>query len=317
MAEEVKLVKLFEKVTQADSTEDDIMLTLQITDRMNQRRRYCVEGIEYFKQLFKSTDVKTITKTMNLLEACVKNASIHFHRYVCSRGLIPVFVNVLKRKRKKLSVFEKMGGMYKSPPWRDIEKRALQLIQLWADTFMMDEDKFPAYMNIYRELRKERIDFPARDPNSRFMIKYEGTASPAFELAEMEENQERFEDENPRPKAPQADERERRAAEQRRKLFEEGKELTESDIPNISYADVEVLRANIDKLETATQQAKNLNELLSETNKDIYRKTRTVHKKLIILASVKAASGMDENDTMDLLKINDYITTSFRTYVCI
>jgi len=53
---------------------------------------------------------------------------------------------------------------------------------------MMDEDKFPAYMNIYRELRKERIDFPARDPNSRFMIKYEGTASPAFELAEMEEN---------------------------------------------------------------------------------------------------------------------------------
>ena len=56
----------------------------------------------------------------------------------------------------------------------------------------MDEEKYPDYMVIYRELRKEKIEFPARDPNERYMIKYEGTASPAFELAEMEDNAERF-----------------------------------------------------------------------------------------------------------------------------
>jgi hypothetical protein len=69
-----------------------------------------------------------IEKTMTLLEFCVKNCGLHFHRYVCTRKLIPLFANVLKRKRKKLSVFEKMGGVYKTVPWRDIEKRALMMV---------------------------------------------------------------------------------------------------------------------------------------------------------------------------------------------
>jgi hypothetical protein len=77
------LVKLFERATSADSKDEDIVLTLEITDRMNSRRRFCVEGIEYFKQLFKSYDIKVISKCMSLLEACVKNCNQHFHRYVC------------------------------------------------------------------------------------------------------------------------------------------------------------------------------------------------------------------------------------------
>ena len=70
-------------------------------------------------------------------------------------------------------------------------------------------------MVLYRQLRAEKIEFPARDPNSRFMIKYEGHASPAFELAEMEDNAEKWMEENPTPKPPPTNPREQRAREQR------------------------------------------------------------------------------------------------------
>ena len=63
----------------------------------------------------------------------------------------------------------------------------LGLIQLWADTFMMQEETYPAYMRAYRELRTDGVKFPPRDPNERFMIKFEGEPSPAFELADMEQ----------------------------------------------------------------------------------------------------------------------------------
>ena len=204
-------------------------------------------------------------------------------------------------------MWEKMGGIYKNSGWRNIEKRALLLFQLWADTFMMEEEKYPSYMVLYRQLRAEKIEFPARDPNSRFMIKYEGHASPAFELAEMEDNAEKWMEENPTPKPPPANPREQRAREQRQKAYEEGKELTEDDIPTITFSDVDKLKTTIEQLEQITRDATNLNQLLTEDSKECYRTARTVHKKIIILASVKAGDAIDENDTMDLLKIMDYL----------
>ena len=115
----------------------------------------------------------------------MKNCNMNFHRYVNNRGLIPPILGLLKRKRKKLSVIDKMTSLYKDPSWRPIEDRVLGMLQLWADTFMMQEDKYPLFMSTYRDLRKEGIQFPPRDPNERYMIKYDGEASPAFELAEM------------------------------------------------------------------------------------------------------------------------------------
>jgi len=82
---------------------------------------------------------------------------------------------------------------------------------------MMEEEKYPSYMVLYRQLRAEKMEFPARDPNSRFMIKYEGNASPAFELAEMEDNAEKFREENPLPAPARPDNREQRAREMRQK----------------------------------------------------------------------------------------------------
>lgn len=54
--------------------------------------------------------------------------------------------------------------------------------------------------------------------------------------------------------------------------------------------------------------------MLTEDSKECYRTARAVHKKIIILASVKAAEAMDENDTMDLLKIMDYLNTRIESF---
>mmetsp|Transcript_15100 Transcript_15100/g.20507 ORF Transcript_15100/g.20507 Transcript_15100/m.20507 type:complete len:83 (+) Transcript_15100:234-482(+) len=37
------------------------------------------------------------------------------------------------------------------------EKQLLALVQMWADTFMMKEDDFPAFLVVYRQLRKESV----------------------------------------------------------------------------------------------------------------------------------------------------------------
>jgi hypothetical protein len=100
---------------------------------------------------------------------------------------MPSIVQLLKRRRKKLNLVEKLAGIYKNPGWRKVEDRVLALVQLWADTFMMQEDTYPAFMRVYRELRQDGLKFPPRDPNERFMIKFEGEPSPAFELADMEQ----------------------------------------------------------------------------------------------------------------------------------
>ena len=59
-----RLVDLFEQATAEEVREADYALHLEITERMNQRRRYMAEGIEYFKQLLRSSDLKTVNLTL-------------------------------------------------------------------------------------------------------------------------------------------------------------------------------------------------------------------------------------------------------------
>ncbi len=58
------------------------------------------------------------------------------------------------------------------------------LVQLWFDTFMMHEDEFKEIMNVYKQLRKEGVIFPARDPRSQHFIQFDGKKSPIFETIE-------------------------------------------------------------------------------------------------------------------------------------
>lgn len=69
--------------------------------------------------------------------------------------------------------------------WKHAQRKLLGLIQAWADTFIMSEDSYPGFQIAYRQLRKEGIEFPMRDPNLRVYMENLCTDSPMFEFAEQ------------------------------------------------------------------------------------------------------------------------------------
>ena len=60
----------------------------------------------------------------------------------------------------------------------------MYMIQLWADTFMMLEDEYPGFQTVYRQLRKEAVTFPGRDPNERMLMSNLVTDSPTYDHIE-------------------------------------------------------------------------------------------------------------------------------------
>ncbi len=108
---------------------------------------------------------------------------------------IDTFMTLLKRKRGKAGLLSKkekgMNKYYKEKS----EEKCLYLIQLWADTFMMYQDKFTGVHDAYRQLRKEGIEFPARDNNERLMMEnLKGIDSPMFDYVEQISGKERPKD---------------------------------------------------------------------------------------------------------------------------
>jgi len=49
----------------------------------------------------------------------------------------------------------------------------------------MHEDEFPGFQRIYRQLRKENVNFPIRDPNERMLMSSLKIDSPMFEYVEQ------------------------------------------------------------------------------------------------------------------------------------
>lgn len=55
---------------------------------------------------------------------------------------------------------------------------------------MMKEDDFQGFMTIYRQLRKESVEFPARDSNLRMIMENVCVDSPMFDFVEQEAGRE-------------------------------------------------------------------------------------------------------------------------------
>lgn len=189
-----------------------------------------------------------------------------------------------------------MAGLYKSQGWRAVEDRVLALVQLWADTFMMHEDTYPAFMKLYRELRKEGIKFPTRDPNERFMIKFDGDPSPAFELADMEQQ------------VKGGSERDQPIRAESRIREEEEKE------PRLTQADIDMLTRNLPLLEDMIIRARDVRDLQEPNVKEVVRHCRTAQKKLIWVISYKASNSKDERETNELLGVMDYINSKMESF---
>jgi hypothetical protein len=207
---------------------------------------------------------------------------------------MPSIVQLLKRRRKKLNLVEKLAGIYKNPGWRKVEDRVLALVQLWADTFMMQEDTYPAFMRVYRELRQDGLKFPPRDPNERFMIKFEGEPSPAFELADMEQ---------PAPKVESRVREERKHSQQPQREEE----------PHLLQSDIENLKEGLKALEDLLCEAKDVKELQEPRAKDFIRKSRAGQKKLMWVVSYKTETA-DEASVIELLGIMEYVNNKMELF---
>lgn len=235
--------------------------------------------------------------TLTLLETCVKNCGIHFHRYINNRNLLTSLLLLLRRKRKKLNFVDKIAGVYKSADWREIETKVLGLVQLWADTFMMHEDKYPCFMRAYRELRKEGIQFPTRDPNERFMIKFEGDPSPAFELAEMEYQL--------NPGNPPRE-------------FEPSRAVVHNEeaeeVPVLTPEDIANLRVSIPRLEEIIMNVTEFKQFQEPEVKELVRKSRLAQRKLIWFVSYHTTHVADEAETFELLEIMDFVNAKMDSF---
>eukprot|EP00352_Strombidinopsis_acuminata_P003466 CAMPEP_0176401954 /NCGR_PEP_ID=MMETSP0126-20121128/48855_1 /TAXON_ID=141414 ORGANISM="Strombidinopsis acuminatum, Strain SPMC142" /NCGR_SAMPLE_ID=MMETSP0126 /ASSEMBLY_ACC=CAM_ASM_000229 /LENGTH=60 /DNA_ID=CAMNT_0017779209 /DNA_START=416 /DNA_END=598 /DNA_ORIENTATION=+ len=49
----------------------------------------------------------------------------------------------------------------------------------------MEEDNYPGFQKVYRQLRKENIAFPMRDPNTRMLMSNLAHNSPMFEVIDQ------------------------------------------------------------------------------------------------------------------------------------
>lgn len=129
---------------------------------------------------------KIVKLTLELMEICSKNGNLQFHKNLSTQEFSDQFLVLLKRRRGKTGLFaKKLESTEKKIQWFKVEEQVLSLIQLWADTFMMYEDKFPGFQLTYRLLRKEGIVFPNRDPNVRILMGSLGVDSPMFDFVEQ------------------------------------------------------------------------------------------------------------------------------------
>lgn len=118
-----------------------------------------------------------------MLEVLTKHSSIEFHEYLSKDIFLLEFIKIFKVLRGKGGLFSRFESKAKKELREKVEDLGLYLLQLWADTFMMYQDKYPGYQRYYRQLKVEGIKFPERDLNERTMMEnLEGIDSPMFDF---------------------------------------------------------------------------------------------------------------------------------------
>ncbi|ESS28658.1 hypothetical protein TGVEG_216030, partial [Toxoplasma gondii VEG] len=71
-------------------------------------------------------------------------------------------------------------GVATDPQLHRLKRKVLYLLQLWHDSFVMQQEKLPAIFEAYRKLRAKGVEFPTVDVSMKFMVK-NAEESPAFD----------------------------------------------------------------------------------------------------------------------------------------
>ena len=180
------LAKCTDQKTPPDSLDFYQLIHLELVDRMKEKTESCAELAAELKKLLQSIDNSIRQQQIiQLLDTVSKNGTARFHKCLAGDLFTNPFLNHLKITRGK---FNKVKLKVMKPQERlrreRSEKMMLALIQIWADTFMMEEDQYPGFQKIYRQLRKENVEFPMRDPNMRMFMGNICQSSPMFDFVE-------------------------------------------------------------------------------------------------------------------------------------
>ncbi|KFG30239.1 hypothetical protein TGDOM2_216030, partial [Toxoplasma gondii GAB2-2007-GAL-DOM2] len=62
-------------------------------------------------------------------------------------------------------------GVATDPQLHRLKRKVLYLLQLWHDSFVMQQEKLPAIFEAYRKLRAKGVEFPTVDVSMKFMVK--------------------------------------------------------------------------------------------------------------------------------------------------
>jgi len=173
------IATLIEFTVSEDNERVDLEACLEIADRANATKPECNEAIKSIAKCLGKSNMKIVLNTLQLLETMCKNCNQRFLYELNNKKLIDAMLKILQRRRDKAKYgtkITKSSNQLKA----DAEDRTLYLLQLWADTFMMHQSEFRNIHDAYRNLRKDSVMFPERDPNQKFMINFQGQVSPVF-----------------------------------------------------------------------------------------------------------------------------------------
>jgi hypothetical protein len=182
-------------VTSEEVDTPSIEAQIEIASRVLDNKKDLVLGLRVIDVILRKGKIKSKYHALCLIEIISKNGNIKIHEPLTNKKFLDGFMLLLKRKRGKAGILAKKEKGTDKIYKEKAEQKALYLIQLWADTFMMHQDRFSGVHECYKQLRLEKVEFPNRETNERLMMEnLIGIDSPMFDFVEQTAGKERPKD---------------------------------------------------------------------------------------------------------------------------
>lgn len=204
-----------------------------------------------------------------------------------------------------------------------IENKVLYLIQLWADTFMMHEDKYPYFLSTYRDLRKEGVNFPSREVAARFMLSGMKIDSPMFDYLDEIRNSSSLDKKTTTisKRVMLKEDQEKLDAEKKFKHFVGGNVGVVSHEKNaknlakvtLSQADIETIKSYMEIIDELCVNTDTLKEFKSDIGLEMYRYCQAVNTRCLNIVAAKSAHGI-EHQVDVLLSLSENLDVRMKLY---
>lgn len=166
------------------------LLYLDLSDRIKQHPAQCTQAVRHLVANLRVDNSVRVHSTVQILDSLGKNTTRSFHLQLHSRKHADAFLLALRRCRNKLSLKNKLEKKDVKARWEKSDQQLLGLIQLWADTFIMQQGDFLGLFMVYKQLCLEKVKWPMRDPNMRVLMEGICNDSPMYEHVESLANRE-------------------------------------------------------------------------------------------------------------------------------